>query len=62
MFNLDHPVRENDSCSMFWPRPICPGHGDRDHDQRIILELHISRGGGRGLGETSQGRFSRQNR
>ena len=35
MFNLDRPVHENESWSMFWPRPICPGHGDQDHDQRI---------------------------
>ena len=47
MFNLDHPVHENESWSMFWPRPICPGHGDQDHDQRISLELDVSRGGGR---------------
>ena len=45
MFNLDHPVHE--SWSMFWPGPICPGHGDQDHDQRISLELDVSRGGGR---------------
>ena len=47
MFNLDRPVHENESWSMFWPRPICPGHGDQDHDQRISLELDVSRGGGR---------------
>ena len=47
MFNLDCPVHENESWSMFWPRPICPGHGDQDHDQRISLELDVSRGGGR---------------
>ena len=62
MFNLDPPAHENDSWSMFWPWPIFPGHGDQDHDQRIILELDFSRGGGRGLRETSQGRFSGQNR
>ena len=28
-------VRENDSWSMFWLRPICRGHSDRDNDQRI---------------------------
>ena len=33
---------------MFCPRPICPGHGNRDHDQRIILEPDVSRGGGEG--------------
>ena len=49
-------IRENDFWSMFWPRPICPGHVDRDHDQRIILELDVSQEeggggeGGRGLG------------
>ena len=37
MFNLDRPVHENESWSMFWP--ICPGHGNQDHDQRISLEL-----------------------
>ena len=47
MFNLDRPVHENESWNMFWPRPICPGHGDQDHDQRISLELDNSRGGGR---------------
>ena len=31
-----------------WPRPICPAHGDRHHDQRIILEFDVSRGGGYG--------------
>ena len=45
MFNLDRPVHENESWSMFWPRPICPGHGDQDHNQRISLELDVSRGG-----------------
>ena len=43
MFNLDRPVHENESWSMFWP--ICPGHGNQDHDQRISLELDVSRGG-----------------
>ena len=62
MFNLDRPVDENESWSMFWPRPICPGHGDQDHDQRISLELDVSRGRGQGPGETLQGRFSGQNR
>ena len=47
MFNLDRPVHENESWSMFWHRPICPGHGDQDHDQRISLERDVSRGGGR---------------
>ena len=42
--------------SWFWP--ICPGHGDRDYDQGIILELDVSKGGPE---ETSQGRFSGQN-
>ena len=55
-------AREKDSWSMFWPGPIYPEHGDRYHDQRIILEFDVSRGGGRGLGETSQRRFSGQNR
>ena len=32
---------------MFWSRPICPGHGDRVHDQSIILEFDVSRGGSR---------------
>ena len=45
MFNLDRPVHENESWSMFWP--ICPGHGNQDHDQMISLELDVSRGGGR---------------
>ena len=45
MFNLDRPVHENESWSMF--RPICPGHSNQDHDQRISLELDVSRGGGR---------------
>ena len=71
MFNLDRPVHENESWNMFWPivpRPICPGHGDQDHDQRISLELDVSRGGGggggggQGPGETLQGHFSGQNR
>ena len=30
--------------------------------KRIILELEVSEGGGRGSGETSQGRFFKQNR
>ena len=47
MFNLDRPVHENGSWSMFWPRPICPGHSDQDHDQRISLELDVPQGGGR---------------
>ena len=47
MFTLDRPVNENESWSMFWPRPICPGHGDQDHNQRISLELDVSREGGR---------------
>ena len=55
-------ICENDSWSMFWPRPICPGQGNRDHDQGIILELDVSRGGDRGLGETSLRHFSGQNR
>ena len=29
MFNLDCPVHENESWSMFWSRDICPGHGDQ---------------------------------
>ena len=37
MFNLDRPVHENESWSMFWP--ICPGHGNQDHDQRIVWNL-----------------------
>ena len=37
MFNLDRPVHENESRSMFWP--ICPGHSNQDHDQTISLEL-----------------------
>ena len=32
--------------SMSWLRPICPGHSDRDYDERIIFELKISQGGG----------------
>ena len=55
------PAREKDSWSMFWPMPIYPGHGDRYHYQRIILEFEVFQEGGRGLGETSQKRFSRQN-
>ena len=47
-------------CSMFWPRPICPGHGNWDHDQKIILEFYVSRGRGRGSGKTSQQCFFRQ--
>ena len=39
-------AREDDSWSMFWPWPICPGHGDWVHDHRIILELDVSRGRG----------------
>ena len=30
------------------PWPICLGHGDPDHDQKNILELDVSQGGGRG--------------
>ena len=52
-------VRENDSWSMFWPRLICPGHGDRDHDQRIILEFDVSRGGGQRSRRNVPGRFLR---
>ena len=34
-----------------WPGPICPRHGDGDHDQRIILELtFLEEGGGGGGG------------
>ena len=47
MFNLDRPVHENESWSMFWPRPVFPVQGDQDHDQRISLELDVSQGGGR---------------
>ena len=35
------PFQENHPWSMLWPVPICPGYGDRDHDQRIILEVDI---------------------
>ena len=41
-------ICRNVVCSMFWTRPICPGYGDRDNNQRIILELDLSQGGGRG--------------
>ena len=47
---------------LFWPGAICPEYSNRDHNQRITWKLDVSQGGGRGLGETSQGRFSSQNR
>ena len=28
-----------------------PGHSYQDHDQRIIFEVHVSQGGGRGQGD-----------
>ena len=55
MFIINCHSLEKDSWSMFWPMPIY-------HYQRIILEFDVSPGGGRGLGETSQKRFSGQNR
>ena len=56
------PFARMPAWSMSWLRPICPGHSDRDYDQRISLELDVSQGGGRGPEETFQGRFSGQNR
>ena len=32
---------ENNSWSMLWPGPISPGFGDREHDQRTILEVDV---------------------
>ena len=34
-------IRKNDAQSMFWPRPICPGHADQDLNQGIILEVDV---------------------
>ena len=43
--------------------PFTLDTADRDHDQRgSFRNLTFLEEGGRGLGETSQGRFSRQNR
>ena len=39
---LSLPFHENNHpWSMLWPRPICPGYDDRDHDKRIILEVDV---------------------
>ena len=35
------PFHENNPWSMTWPWPICPGYGDRDLDQRIILQVDV---------------------
>ena len=34
----------------FLKLPIYPGHGDRYHDQMIVFEFDVSRGGGGGGG------------
>ena len=56
------PFTRMPAWSMSWFWPICPEHGDRDYDQGIILVLDVSYGEGRDPEETSQGRFSGQNR
>ena len=32
--------------TIFWTRLICPRHSNRDHDQRIILQVDLSQEGG----------------
>ena len=41
--------------SMSLLRPTCHADGDRDHDQKVSVELDVSQGGGRGPEETSLG-------
>ena len=33
MFNL----HKNAACSMFWLRPIFPGYGNQENDQRLMF-------------------------
>ena len=35
------PFHENNPWSVLWPRPICPGYCDRNHDQMIIFEVDV---------------------
>ena len=40
------PFTRMPAWTMSWLMPICPGHGDRDYDQGIILNLTFFREGG----------------
>ena len=46
-------VCENDAWGIIWLSSCVLGYSDRDLDQRIILELDVSQGRGRGPEETS---------